>query len=119
MNRIALSWAFLFGLFSSEALALKSICVIADKNVCAEGKCRPIENNITVEIDWDKNTYSRCDSKGCSEYPASVTRSGEFLNVSLPQGGTMAKISISNSAFLEVATLGMIAFISNGICQVK
>jgi hypothetical protein len=44
-------------------------------------------------------------------------RSGAFIVVDVPSRGMVAKVAADKSSFLEVATLGMTALTSFGVCE--
>ncbi len=44
-------------------------CVISEKYVCDSGRgCGQVHNDIVVKLDLTRQTYSRCDSKGCDTF---------------------------------------------------
>ena len=68
-------------------------------------------------LDLSRQTYARCDAKGCDTYDAQYSRSGAYFVVDVPGRGLIAKIATDMSAFLEVATAGTTALVSFGSCQ--
>lgn len=54
-------------------------------------------------IDIDKATYSRCDNRCCDGYKPSVSKFGEFINLSLPENGLVVKIQQSDLSVVDVA----------------
>lgn len=101
---------------SSGAATVK--CQITQKYNCSSNSCENVVPTITSHIDTKGSTYSRCDAKGCDDYRASVTKSGDFINIALPERGMLAKISIDNG-FVEVATVGLTTLISYGVCSLE
>jgi hypothetical protein len=56
---------------------------------------------------------------GCDDYDALISRSGDFVNVALPEHGRLAKMSQSDGGFVEVATLGTAALVRYGHCRTE
>jgi hypothetical protein len=92
-------------------------CEINAKQVCNPDGCRSVAPTVHNKLDGQHGLYSRCDANGCDDYPASITRSGAFANVEVPGRGVIAKVSLADGAFLEVATLGLEAYVSYGACK--
>ena len=63
----------------------------------------------------DSGIYRRCDAKGCDSYQPVKAVSGEYLVLSYPPGGLVAKIS-SRGEILEVTTSMTTAFVKHGEC---
>ena len=92
-------------------------CDVKQKFLCNQTGCQSTAPTIFSRIDTDQRTYSRCDQKGCDDYQAAISRSGDFMLIALPERGLLAKVSLSNGGFLEVATLGLDAYVSYGQCR--
>lgn len=92
-------------------------CTINKKILCNESGCSPFTGKSYNLINSDKSTYSKCDEKGCDNYNAIYAKSGDFINITLPENSLIAKLSISNGNFFEVATLAMDIFLSYGTCE--
>lgn len=66
----------------------------------------------------------RCDKKGCSPVEVWANHSGAFVNVWSTGGGYMLKLFVGPAAvlrgnmgdFVEVATIGLTAWVSSGSC---
>ena len=92
-------------------------CRVTQKLSCAAGEgCTPVAATTWNVVDLARQTYARCDQKGCDSYPASFNRSGVFTVIDVPRRGMVAKIA-DTGGFLEVATIGMIALVSHGTCR--
>jgi hypothetical protein len=104
---------------ATPALAQKLTCATATKFDCdAQRGCRKkvVPATWTV-VDLAKQTYLRCDNRGCETYSAEIARSGDFIVVDMPGHGVTAKVSADFDVFVEVATIGTDAMISFGRCQ--
>jgi len=64
-----------------------------------------------------KQLYSRCDLKGCDDYPARFTPSGIFIVIDVPRKGMVAKMAMNGSQFVEVVTTGINAIGGFGSCK--
>lgn len=74
-----------------------------------------MEAKVWNVIDLDAETYARCDRLGCDTYPATMSLSGMFKSLALPENGAMAKVGTDGS-FVETVTLGTMAYVSHGRC---
>ncbi len=124
VRRYSLLWcafavAFITLLTGWPAAAQMLKCEISEKHFCEPRKdCVAIPSNVWNKVDLSKNTYSRCDKKGCDDYQIVVSRSGVYLNIVLAdRGGIIAKMAQDGSSFVEVATLGMGVYTSFGSCR--
>ena len=108
----------LAALFATAAEAKVFECVISEKYVCDSGRgCGQVHNNILVKLDLARQTYSRCDSKGCETFDVRLSESGAFAVIDVPGRGMLAKFSNDGSTFVEVATIETQALISFGSCK--
>ena len=91
-------------------------CAIQAKYSCSPEGCEGVKPSVSSRIDLERGTYSRCDTKGCEDYAAAISRSGDFANVALPERGMLAKVSMSDGAFVEIVTLGLGTLVSYDTC---
>ena len=103
-----------------------TVCFPAKKLLCNNGVCENVEpkvfNLITDASQAASLTpkFSRCDSKGCDTYDSRFEPSGEYVNIQpLDPKGMMFKMSLSDSKYVEVVTLGFDTHISYGYCVSK
>lgn len=83
---------------------------------CSVDGCREAKPTVWFEVDAGAATYKRCDTRGCDEYPAEVSRSGVFSVYELR--GRAAAIKVSDlGMFVDVATAGVSAFVNSGTCS--
>jgi hypothetical protein len=114
---------FLVILFIATCLAGQTsyaadvVCAVSTKYNCDPTGCRQIEAFTFSKIDASTSTYSRCDNKGCDDYHALLSQDGDYVEISLPQNGALAKVEVSSGFFLEVVTLGRGMLISFGNCR--
>jgi hypothetical protein len=93
-------------------------CDVDAKFSCGPRGCESAALGVTARIEPERRVYSRCDARGCDDYDdALISRSGDFVNVALPEHGMLAKLSLSDGAFVEVAALGTAALVSYGRCR--
>lgn len=103
----------LVGIAKADAIVS---CEIHSKFSCSTARCDSVASSVANRIDLERGTYSRCDSRGCDDYNAVISRSGDFLNIALPEHGMLAKVSTIDGGFLEVVTVGLSTLISSGTC---
>ena len=105
-------------LLASPAAAETMTCRITAKHSCEPAtECKKIQPGVWNVLDVAKQTYARCDARGCDSYDASFSPSGAFIVIDVPSRGMVAKVAADKSSFLEVATLGMTALNSFGSCE--
>ena len=104
---------------SVDAAAAVVRCDVQTKHQCTPDGCEPLSPATWALLDARAGTYARCDDRGCDEYAASYARAGDFVTISLPERGMLAKLSVSDGRFLEVATIGTTALTSFGACAIE
>ncbi len=108
----------LAALVATAAEAKVFECVISEKYVCDSSRgCGQVHHDIVVKLDLTRQTYSRCDSKGCDTFDVRLSESGAFAVIDVPGRGMVAKFSNDGSDFMEVATIETQALISFGSCK--
>jgi hypothetical protein len=97
---------------------LKLECAIKETFVCEAGAaCRALPAEVWNVIDTAGSSYARCsDSRGCDNYDARVSYSGDFVNIEVPGRGITATVS-RGGAFHEVASILHSVLVSFGICK--
>jgi hypothetical protein len=105
-------------LLASPAAAETMTCRITAKHSCEPATgCKKLQPGVWNVLDVTRQTYARCDARGCDTYDASFSPSGAFIVIDVPSRGMVAKVAADKSSFVEVATLGMMALNSFGICE--
>lgn len=93
-------------------------CRFADKRQCSAGKpCKAMPSKVFTRLTLD-GSYARCDEKGCDDYKANVTRSGNWAIFDIPGRGMVAKMSMDLD-LVEVTTINDVVLIGYGKCQAK
>jgi hypothetical protein len=92
-------------------------CSITKKHYCTSEGCKAVAPTVWINLDISRQRYSRCEANGCDQYDAHVTASGIFFVIDVPGTGTIAKVTMDGTHFLEIATLLDTAFVSFGTCQ--
>jgi hypothetical protein len=118
MQRIVITAAALVMVVVAEPVHAAPIaCSIDQKFSCGRSSgCEAVSpGGFYNLIDEERQTFSRCDEKGCDEYPAIFTRSGLFINITIVPGA-FAKLSDSRG-LVEVVTLGLGVLVSYGTCS--
>ena len=118
MVRLGIATITLAALATTAAEAKVFKCLISEKYVCDSGRgCGQAHNDILVKLDLTRQTYSRCDPKGCDTFDVRLSKSGAFAVIDVPGRGMLAKFSNDGSGFVEVATIESQAVISFGSCK--
>lgn len=100
-----------------------TVCFPAKKLLCNSDACKNVEPKVFNLISGSsispsqKPTFARCDSRGCDTYDSQFEPSSEYVNVQpLDPKGMMFKMSLSDSKYVEVVTLGLDTHVSYGYC---
>jgi hypothetical protein len=72
---------------------------------------------VSVQIDFPKKTYARCDTIGCDNYGLASEASGIFTIINIPGGGAFFKVVNDGSEYVEVASLHLAVQQTFGTCQ--
>lgn len=92
------------------------VCATAEKYVCTMGVgCQPGVTGAWAVVDFATGEYQRCDARGCDTYSATVTPSGQVINVEVPGKAAFIKV-LPGGAFSEVASAGTMTILSYGYC---
>jgi hypothetical protein len=84
---------------------------------CIVAGCEERKPSAWIILDDDRQTYSRCDSDRCDQYPADVHESDMFRIYELRGRATFLKRSELFGQFIDVATSGVAAFVNSGTCE--
>lgn len=106
-------------LCATPALAEGFRCDISMKQQCQPATgCIAVPAKVFNLVDLSLGTYSRCDTAGCDEYEASLSKSGIFVEIDIPGRGMLAKLDLGTFKFLELVTLSTdVVYLSWGTCS--
>jgi hypothetical protein len=91
------------------------------KFYCDGNSCERVDPTVFNLLGGNSSSpiISRCDSKGCDTYNATIGISGEYKNIQSGEPkGYVFKMSYNtvDQKFVEIATLGLDAHVSYGYC---
>ena len=108
---------FLF--FCGNAYAETIYCKVDTTFICSSTECKQTKSEIFVNLDTERNTYQRGDSKGIDTYDMNMYKSGNFVIVEVT-GRASLKIDIANNMnFVEVVQLGLTTYNNFGKCKLN
>ena len=93
-------------------------CDAAKLIVCNDGRCQEAPSLVWLIVDFDRKTYSRCDSKSCDPYQMVAMPSGIFVYV-VYHPGSIFKATADGRGYVDVATLGLATYSQFGTCKVQ
>ncbi len=96
--------------------AVRWVCPTLVKEVCAADGCDSATPTITIHLDFESSTYSRCDAQGCDTFTLPLLGASGIYTILEPARGTFFKALSDGSAFVEVATLGLSVHTAHGRC---
>lgn len=91
-------------------------CIPEQKFLCSSSGCKNIPAKVNALLDLETQTYSRCDTKGCDKYMASMSIGGIYLNVTVPGKSVVAKVEIPTLEYFETVSSGLAVATSFGKC---
>ena len=106
-------------LLSRNAYAETIYCKVDTTFICSSAECKQTKSEIFVNLDTERNTYQRGDSKGIDTYDMNMYKSGNFV-IAEVTGRASLKIDIANSMnFVEVVQLGLTTYNNFGKCKLN
>ena len=94
------------------------VCRPKQLYACGVDGCQAGDAKTEVRLDFLHGTYSRCDQKGCDQYPMTYEASGVFTTAQ-PNSGAFLKVLNDGSEYMEVATLGLSTLVYFGSCEAR
>lgn len=99
-------------------------CIPVKKFNCSVDGCKEMEPTVFVLLGYkaleDTIFMARCDDKPCDIYDVNILQPGAFTTYETKEPhGILFRTSSLDQSYVEVATLGTEAFISNGYCYPK
>ena len=109
-----------FGLLLSGNVYAETIyCKVDTTFICSSTECKQTKSEIFVNLDTERNTYQRGDSKGIDTYDMEMYKSGNFVTA-VVEGRASLKIDIANSMnFVEIVQLGLTTYNNFGKCKLN
>ena len=106
-------------LWCNVGFAEQIYCKVDKAYKCDSSGCKPFKSEIFINLDTDRNTYQRGDSKGIDTYDMRVYKSGAFV-IAEVSGSAFLKIDLLNtSEFVEIVHLGLNTYNNFGKCNLN
>src|SRR5215207_1865932 len=86
------SVVILSAVLATPAAAETMTCRIATKHQCDPSGCQELQPGVWNVVDLARQTYTRCDTRGCDTHDARFSRSGSFIVIDVPSRGMVAKV---------------------------
>jgi hypothetical protein len=86
--------------------------------VCDRTECQQSKPSVWLMLDFERQTYTRCDNKGCDQYQMTTVPSGMFVNV-VYNSSSIFKATVDGSNYIEVATLGLTTYLQFRTCRAQ
>ena len=94
-------------------------CKVDTTFICSSTECKQTKSEIFVNLDTERNTYQRGDSKGIDTYNMKMYKSRNFVTA-VVEGRASLKIDIANSMnFVEIVQLGLTTYNNFGKCKLN
>jgi len=106
-------------LLGGKVYAETIYCKVDTTFICSSTECKQTKSEIFVNLDTERNTYQRGDSKGIDTYDMNMYKSGNFV-IAEVTGRASLKIDIANGMnFVEVVQLGLTTYNNFGKCKLN
>ena len=106
-------------LLSVNAYAETIYCKVDTAFICSSSGCKQIKSEIFINLDTERNTYQRGDSKGIDTYNMSMYKSGNFVTAEVV-GSASLKIDVADTMnFVEIVQLGLTTYNNFGKCKLN
>ncbi len=86
------------------------------KHICDHEECKKDEPRTWVIVRPSNGEYQRCDRAGCDTYQATVSHSGLWTTLSLPEQAAMLRLTSGGRA-VEIAMQGDVAYVYHSQCR--
>lgn len=93
------------------------VCKPSERQTCDKDGCAPAPATVSIKLNFQETTYSRCDEKGCDDYPMDFASSGIFTTATPQRHGSFIKVVNDGSEYMEVATLMLQVYVYFGACK--
>lgn len=108
-----------FFLSNTLANASTMYCKVDKAYKCEEGGCNEFKSEIFINIDTNRNTYQRGDTKGLDTYNMNIFKSGNFIIAEVEGSATLKIDTINNMRFVEIVHLGLSSYNNFGMCKLN
>lgn len=110
----------IFSFFLSGNVFAETIyCKVDSSFICNSNECVKKKSEIFINLDTERKTYQRGDSKGIDTYDMEIYKSGNFVIAEIPSSASL-KIDITdNMNFVEVVKLGLTTYNNFGTCRLN
>ena len=106
-------------LLSGNVYAETIYCKVDTTFICSSTECKQTKSEIFVNLDTERNTYQRGDSKGIDTYNMSMYKSGNFVTAEVA-GSASLKIDVADTMnFVEIVQLGLTTYNNFGKCKLN
>ena len=118
MKKIFIAAALLFYMIGN-AYAETIYCKVDTAFICSPNGCKQTKSEIFVNLDTERNTYQRGDSKGLDTYDMKMYKSGNFVIAEVPGSASLKIDLVNNMNFVEVVQLGLTTYNNFGKCKLN
>ena len=110
----------IFSFFLSGNVFAETIyCKVDSSFICNSNECVKKKSEIFINLDTERNTYQRGDSKGIDTYDMNMYKSGNFVIAEVPGSASLKMDITGNMNFVEVVQLGLTTYNNFGTCRLN
>ena len=106
-------------LLYGNAYASTMYCKVDNSYTCTEKGCSKVKSEIFINLDTERNSYQRGDSKGIDTYDMNIYKSGNYVIAEIPGSASLKIDTQNNLEFVEIVHLGLKTWNNYGKCKLN
>ena len=104
-------------LISTSTYASTIYCKVDNAYVCTEKGCSKVKSEIFINLDTERKTYQRGDSKGIDTYDMNLYKSGNYIIADIAGSASLKIDTQQDFKFVEIVHLGLKTWNNFGMCK--
>ena len=106
-------------LLSTSVYASTMYCKVDEAYTCNEKGCTKVKSEIFINLDTERKTYQRGDSKGIDTYDMNIYKSGNYIIADIAGSATLKIDTQNDLKFVEIVHLGLKTWNNFGKCKLN
>ena len=106
-------------LLYGNAYASTMYCKVDNSYTCTKKGCSKVKSEIFINLDTERNSYQRGDSKGIDTYDMNIYKSGNYVIAEIPGSASLKIDTQNNLEFVEIVHLGLKTWNNYGNCKLN
>ena len=106
-------------LLSSNVYGSTIYCKVNNAYARTEKECKKVKSEIFINLDTERKTYQRGDSKGIDTHDMNIYKSGSYIIAEIPGSASLKIDSQNDLKFVEIVHLGLNTWNNYGMCKLN